>query len=87
MTRELLPYDLSWTEVDPSLHPFDSEAVLDVVRALEPASRVPVRPVPKRTSDRDDAFAEYGKLCDWAHSAGWEWTKGMTRALAEWYGR
>jgi hypothetical protein len=87
VTRELLPYDLSWAEVDPSLHPFDSEAALDAVRALEPASRVPVRPVRQRPSDRDEAYAEYGKLCDWAHTEGWEWAQAMTRALAGRYGR
>ncbi|WP_052424563.1 hypothetical protein [Streptomyces fulvoviolaceus] len=83
---ELLPYDLTWPEVDPRLHPFDSAGALDAVRALGPASRVPVPPARKRTTDRDEALAEYYKLCDWSYSEGWDWRKAMTRALVERYG-
>lgn len=85
--RELLPYDLTWPEVDPRLHAFDHAAALDVVRASVPAGRVPVRPVPQRTTHPDEARAEYFKLRDWSHSEGWEWLEAMTRALVERYGR
>jgi hypothetical protein len=78
MTRELLPYSLSWDEVDPRLYPFRGDDALDVVRALEPASRVPVRPAGTPAGH---------ELIAWSHSAGSDWTRDMTRALVERYGR
>ena len=47
---ELSPRELSWAEVDPARHPFDSEAAAGVVRSLGPARQVPRRPdVPAHT--------------------------------------
>ncbi|MFF7444720.1 MULTISPECIES: hypothetical protein [unclassified Streptomyces] len=87
MPHELLPYDLTWPEVDPRSHPFDSAAALDVVRGLDAASRVPERPVRKPAAHPDEAYAEYARLCDWSHSEGWDWTGEMTEELVARYGR
>lgn len=87
MSRELLPYDLTWSEVDPRAHPFDSAAALDDVRGLAAASRVPVRPFTKRSSDVDERREEYAKLCDWSHREGWDWAEAMTGELVARYGR
>lgn len=87
MPRELLPFDLTWPEVDPRRHPFDSAAALDVVRGLEAASRVPVRPFTERSSDPAERSAEYSVLCQWSHDEGWHWAHAMTEDLAARYGR
>lgn len=86
MNLELRPYQLAWTEVDPATHPFDHAEALDVVRALGPAGQAPVRPEWKRLKDRDEAYEEFKKLCDWARTVGWEWGEAMTQALVEQYG-
>ncbi|CCK30416.1 hypothetical protein BN159_6037 [Streptomyces davaonensis JCM 4913] len=86
MNLRLLPYHLTWTEVDPATHPFDSDEVLDVVRGLEPPGRAPVRPEWRLLKDRDEAYAEFRKVCDWSHTVGWEWVDDMTRALVDTYG-
>lgn len=80
------PYHLTWTEVDPATRPFDSAETLCVVRALVPAGRTPVRPEWKPLPDRDEAYAQYRKLCDWSHTVGWEWADAMSEALVERYG-
>ncbi|MFJ4789568.1 hypothetical protein [Streptomyces sp. NPDC088794] len=87
MNLELRPYDLAWTDVDPRTHAFDHADALDMVRALEPASRVPVRPVQKRTSEPVEAAEQYRTLCHWSHNEGWAWADDMTEALVERYGR
>ncbi|WP_176740106.1 hypothetical protein [Streptomyces sp. Ncost-T10-10d] len=50
MIPEPAPGYLSWDEVAPARHPFDSALAAQVVRSLGPARRVPRRPV--------DPFAE-----------------------------
>lgn len=89
MRRELLPYALTWSEVDPRTHPFDSATALDVVRGLEAASRVPVRPVmPKVTKavHPDEVSAAYTRLSRWSYSEGWDWTEAVTEELVARYG-
>ncbi|MGW7660773.1 Fic family protein [Streptomyces sp. NPDC054756] len=75
---ELSPRDLSWAEVDPARHPFDSEAAAGVVRSLGPARRVPRRP---------DVSAGTQALYDWGWEEARPWADAMTWALAEHYGR
>jgi hypothetical protein len=72
---DLLPYGLTWDDVDPARHPFEPAAVPGVVRALEPAARVAEhRPLSfeaagRWTGDMTRALVEhYGS---WA--AGWRW--------------
>ncbi|MER5296871.1 Fic family protein [Streptomyces pharetrae] len=78
MFIDLSPRNLTWAEVDPARHPFDSEAAGRVVRSLGPAGRVPRRP-DVLPGDRA------------VHVWGWEeaapWCDAMTHALAEHYGR
>ncbi|MFI8004901.1 cell filamentation protein Fic [Streptomyces sp. NPDC086010] len=75
---ELAPYALDWDEVDPALHPFDSSSVEQVVRALGPAGRVPVRPrVP---------FAD-AVMTAWTRQEAQPWADAMSRALVLHYGR
>jgi hypothetical protein len=87
MSRELLPYDLTWSDVDPRLHPFDHGDALDAVRSLGAASRTPTRPARKRTSDPGEASAAYSRLCQWSHTVGWDWARAMTDDLVARYGR
>lgn len=78
MIPELSPHDLTWDEVDPARHPFDSEAAAREVRDLAPAGSVPRRPdVPPG----DPATGE------WSWGAGKVWADVMSYALAERYGR
>ncbi|WAZ21401.1 hypothetical protein STRCI_002569 [Streptomyces cinnabarinus] len=86
MEPHIRPYHLTWPEVDPTTHPFESGEVLDVIRGLGPAGRTPTRPEWPRSKDRDKAYEEYRKLCDWSHTVGWEWADALTRALVERYG-
>ncbi|WP_258873093.1 hypothetical protein [Streptomyces sp. M7] len=77
MFIELSPRELSWAEVDPARHQFDSEAAAGVVRSLRPARRVPRRP---------DVPAGDRRLHDWGREEAERWADAMTRALAEHYG-
>ncbi|MEU6533358.1 Fic family protein [Streptomyces sp. NPDC046928] len=76
--KELSPRDLSWAEVDPARHPFDSGAAACLVRSLGPAGRVPRRP---------DVPAGDQALHDWGWEEARPWADAMTQALAEYYGR
>ena len=78
MPYDLAPFDLSWAEVDPRLHPFDSLSAAAAVAALGPAHEVPVRPAGS-AADR--------AVISWSHGAGRDWTDAMTRALVERFGR
>ncbi|MFI0353039.1 hypothetical protein [Actinomadura sp. 9N407] len=78
MVHELLPYSLTWDEVDPQRHPFDAVRAAEVVAGLGPASRVPSRPA---------GPAADSTVIAWSHQAGQAWVEEMTRALAERYGR
>jgi hypothetical protein len=72
-----LPRLLSWDEVDPARHPFDSASVDDVVRSLHAARRVPVNP---RLPLLDPA------VHTWRREAG-TWADAVTYALVQHYGR
>ncbi|MEU4164843.1 Fic family protein [Actinoplanes sp. NPDC026670] len=65
---------LTWADVDPDRHPFDPDAVLDVVRAVAPAGGVPAPYHPRRRFDR---AADNERL---------NWQRAMTVALVEHYG-
>ncbi|WP_427924310.1 Fic family protein [Streptomyces sp. cg40] len=77
MHNDLNPRYLSWDEVDPARHPFDSGSAARVVRSLGPARRVPVRP---NLSYGDPATR------DWNWDVARPWTDAMSHALAEHYG-
>ncbi len=50
MFVELSPRILTWDEVDPARHPFDSEAAARVVRSLGPAGGYPDAPTYRRVT-------------------------------------
>ncbi|MEV0208906.1 Fic family protein [Streptomyces sp. NPDC050788] len=78
MILELSPRWLSWDEVDPARHPFDSESAAALVRSLDAARRVPCRPqVP---------FAD-PVMGAWSWDEARPWADAMSQALAEHYGR
>ncbi|MFI2200309.1 Fic family protein [Streptomyces sp. NPDC020192] len=78
MIHELNPRHLSWDEVDPARHPFDSAAAAREVRSLGPARRVPGRP--------DVPFGSPA-MSAWSWGEGKVWADAMSYALAERYGR
>ncbi|MEU5791476.1 Fic family protein [Micromonospora purpureochromogenes] len=41
---EIMPWWLTWQQVDPARHPFDPASAPDVVRSLAPAASEPTRP-------------------------------------------
>lgn len=75
---ELAPLFLTWADVDPARHTFDSASASQVVRSLGPAQRVPSRP---EGPEGDPATN------DWSWSEGKPWADAMSQALAEHYGR
>ncbi|MGW3150450.1 Fic family protein [Streptomyces sp. NPDC001177] len=76
---ELSPRNLTWDEVDPARHPFDSESAARVVRSLGPAQRVPRRP--------DVPPGDRATLHEWSWDEARPWSDAMTYALTEHYGR
>ncbi|MGW2082551.1 Fic family protein [Streptomyces sp. NPDC001939] len=78
MIPDLAPSYLTWDEVDPARHPFDSASVTQVVYSLGPASRVPRRPDVPLT---DPAMSE------WSWDEGKPWADAMSHALVERFGR
>lgn len=78
MIPDLAPGSLSWDEVDPARHPFDSASVAQVVRSLGPARRVPPRPEVPVT---DPAMSA------WSRGEAELWADAMSHALVEHYGR
>ncbi|MCL3995492.1 Fic family protein [Streptomyces lavenduligriseus] len=78
MIVELSPRNLTWDEVDPARHPFDSESAAQVVRSLGPARRMPRRP---------DVPLDDRALHEWSWDEAKPWTDAMTQALVEHYGR
>jgi hypothetical protein len=76
---ELSPSNLTWDEVDPARHPFDSESAARVVRSLRPAQQVPRRP--------DIPPGDYAALHEWSWDEAAPWSDAMTYALIEHYGR
>ncbi|MFD4230848.1 Fic family protein [Streptomyces sp. NPDC058545] len=78
MISELWPRLLTWDEVDPARHPFDSAAAARVVRSLGPARRVPARP---------DVPLGDPVMSAWSWGEGQVWADAMSYALMERYGR
>ncbi|MEW2140428.1 Fic family protein [Streptomyces sp. NPDC005409] len=77
MSRVPYPTELSWGDVDPASHPFDPDAVAQVVHSLGPARRVPSRTDPDIDLTR----------VNWAHEVAKPWSDAMTYALVEHYGQ
>ncbi|GEC10427.1 hypothetical protein SSP24_80820 [Streptomyces spinoverrucosus] len=78
MIVELAPGHLSWDDVDPARHPFDSTSAAEVVRSLGPARRLPRRP--------EIPFGDPA-MSTWSWEEGKPWADAMSHALAEHYGR
>lgn len=78
MIPDLAPGFLSWDEVDPARHPFDSALAVQVVSELGPARRVPHRP---EVAVTDPAMSA------WSWGEAMLWADAMSHALAEHYGR
>ncbi|MGY6025440.1 Fic family protein [Streptomyces spinosirectus] len=77
MIADLAPGYLTWDEVDPARHPFDSASVTQVVHALGPARRVPCRP---DVSPTDPAMSA------WSWDVAGPWADAMSHALVQRYG-
>ncbi|MGY0004036.1 hypothetical protein [Micromonospora sp. I033] len=69
--KPILPWSLTWVEVDPERHPFDPATAPDVIRSLPPADAVPAPA--ERTALR--------------YEAGDEWADAMSFAILHRYGR
>ncbi|GCB43084.1 Fic family protein [Streptomyces sp. NL15-2K] len=78
MIVELSPGRLSWDEVDPARHPFDSASAAQVVHSLGPARRVPLRP--------DVPLAD-SAMHAWSWGEAKLWADAMSHALVQRYGR
>ncbi|MEU7469954.1 Fic family protein [Streptomyces sp. NPDC044984] len=78
MIVELAPRFLTWDEVSPVQHFFDSASAPQVVRSLGPARRVPSRP---------DIPSGDPAMSAWSRGEGRPWADAMSQALAEHYGR
>ncbi|MGW2721676.1 Fic family protein [Streptomyces sp. NPDC001492] len=78
MIVELAPRFLTWGDVDPARHFFDSASAPQVVRSLGPARRVPSRP---------DIPLGDPAMSAWSSGDGQPWADAMAHALAERYGR
>ncbi|MBW8801087.1 MAG: Fic family protein [Streptomyces sp.] len=78
MIVELAPRFLTWDDVNPAQHFFDSASAPQVVRSLGPAQRVP--------GHADVPFGDPA-MSDWSWSEGQPWADAMSQALAEHYGR
>ncbi|WP_394617025.1 Fic family protein [Lentzea sp. JNUCC 0626] len=78
MVTDLSPHPLRWHEVDPARHPFDGDTAAQVIRSLEPARHVPVKPAGS-AADRS--------VIAWSRDEGRSWADSMSSALAERYGR
>ncbi|MFE3542386.1 hypothetical protein ACFXK0_05380 [Nocardia sp. NPDC059177] len=68
----MLPWTLTWDEVDPARHPFDTSAVAGTVRSLAPATAVPARA---------------SGTVEWDDEAGEQWADAMSQAVIERFGR
>ncbi|MFF9803158.1 cell filamentation protein Fic, partial [Streptomyces rochei] len=78
MIVELAPRFLTWDDVDPTRHFFDSASAPQVVWSLGPARRVPSRP---------DIPLGDPAMNAWSWGEGQAWADAMSQALAEHYGR
>ncbi|NEB04914.1 Fic family protein [Streptomyces sp. SID13726] len=75
---ELFPSDLSWDDVDPARHAFDSASAARVVRSLGPARTLP--------GDRGGPYGD-PPAGGPSPNAGRRWSDAMAYALVEHYGR
>ncbi|MEV5129151.1 Fic family protein [[Kitasatospora] papulosa] len=83
MIVDLAPRFLTWADVDPARHPFDSASVAQTVRSLGPARCVPIRPdVPaadsgSRRSEEAESWADamsYALVLHYGRwTLGWRW--------------
>ncbi|WP_055703214.1 Fic family protein [Streptomyces silaceus] len=78
MQFEWTPRILTWDDVDPARHPFDSGSAREVVYGLGPARCVPRRP--------DLPFADVA-MSRWSRREAEQWADAMSTALVEHYGR
>lgn len=78
MIPDLTPAHLTWDEVDPARHPFDSASATRAVYLLGPARQVPGRP--------DVSFADPA-MNAWSWEVARPWADAMSHALVERYGR
>ncbi|MFF3849104.1 Fic family protein [Streptomyces sp. NPDC002328] len=78
MIVETTPAFLSWDEVDPARHPFDSASASRVVHSLGPARCVPSRP---------DIPLSDPAMHDWSWNEAGLWADAMSCALERRYGR
>ncbi|WP_432968413.1 hypothetical protein [Dactylosporangium sp. CA-233914] len=76
--RPIVPWSLTWPEVDPARHPFDAAAAPALVRSLPPAADVPARPA---------GSAANTAVIQWGHGAAKAWADAMSAALVGHYGR
>lgn len=76
--RPIIPWSLTWQEVDPARHDFDPETAPAVIRSLPPAAQVPSRP---------PGSAAASGVINWSHTVGAEWADAMSTALVGRYGR
>ncbi|MEW2134217.1 Fic family protein [Streptomyces sp. NPDC005435] len=77
MIADLAPGDLSWADVDPARHPFDSASAARVVRSLGPVGRVPNRP---------DVPSGSLEMSTWSWDEGRPWADAVSHALVGRYG-
>lgn len=77
MIPQLGPGHLTWADVDPARHSFDSSSAGQAVRSLGPARHVPQRP---------DVHVSDPAMAAWVSNEGRLWTDAMTHALIEHYG-
>lgn len=78
MIPDLAPGYLTWDEVDPARHPFDSASAAQAVRSLGPAECVPSRP---------DVSVADPAMNNWSWETARPWADAMSHALVEHYGR
>ncbi|MFF7127233.1 Fic family protein [Streptomyces sp. NPDC008240] len=78
MIPDLAPSYLTWDEVDPPRHPFDSASASQVVHLLGPARCAPSRP---------DVSVADPAMNAWSWDVARPWADAMSHALVESYGR
>lgn len=77
MSNDFSPWTLTWTDVDPSEHPFAPDEVAGVVAGLARATDFPIRP---------GGPAYDAEVIGWSYEQGRAWTDALTQALIEHYG-
>ncbi|MFI0939295.1 Fic family protein [Streptomyces sp. NPDC021020] len=77
MLHPWLPCQLSWDDVDPARHLFDSASVDDVVRSLTAARHIPVHPRLRGLDHLDPTWRGESRT----------WSEALTYGLAQHYGR